>query len=70
MATTENCQCCTGAVEMDFLPCDGCLEAITRQDRDGHPHELSPAQQALRDEDVVGGRIELVFERRAAGDEI
>ena len=58
MTTTENCQCCTGAVEMDVEPCAGCLDAILRQDRDGHPHDLSQAQRILRDESRVGGRIE------------
>jgi len=45
---------------MDIEPCAGCLDAIWRRDRDGHPHDLSPAQQALRDEDVVGGEVALI----------
>jgi len=43
---------------MDVEPCAGCLDAILRQDRDGHPHDLSQAQRILRDESRVGGRIE------------
>jgi hypothetical protein len=53
------CGCCQGGLEgeVDNL-CEGCFEAIVDGRRDGHPHDLSPEQQALKDADPNGGGIE------------
>jgi hypothetical protein len=49
--SAEDCWCCQGGVEDDVVQvCDACYRAVTTGTRDDHPHPLSAAQQALRDE--------------------
>lgn len=57
---TEGCGCCAGLLEGLSRPCDGCLDALRRGDRLGHPHELSALQRAVAEDDPRGGGIDLV----------
>lgn len=56
--SADDCTCCHGETEGNVnTVCDGCYEAITQGDRDSHPHPLSPAQIALRDQSTQSGGI-------------
>jgi hypothetical protein len=49
--SAADCVCCQGEVEGDAdQVCEPCWQAITTGTRDDHPHPLSLAQQARRDE--------------------
>jgi hypothetical protein len=57
---TDGCDCCAGLLEGLGLPCEGCLDALRRRDRLGHPHPLSEAQRAAAEANPVGGVIDTV----------
>jgi hypothetical protein len=62
-ADPSNCTCCGGATTGDPLAlCPGCWTAIGKEDRLGHPHELSPAQRALVEESPRGGEFRVTIE--------
>ncbi len=58
---TEGCDCCAGKLDGLGWPCPGCMAAIRRRDRLGHPHELSEAQRnQVAREGAYGGQIDTV----------
>jgi hypothetical protein len=62
-AHPSQCSCCAGATEGDPLAlCPDCWAAIRAQNQLGHPHDLSPAQQALADKSPRGGEMRVTFE--------
>lgn len=55
------CGCCAGGTSGVGYLCAGCLTAVRRQDRLGHPHELSQAQRELIGrKGPTGGGIDVV----------
>jgi len=44
VSTATDCRCCAGDTVIYGDPCPGCVDALTRGDRTGHPHALSVAQ--------------------------